>query len=82
MKMMKDTAPTEAVGCTIDGGQEARMEIRVEAKPVGNFNHSEIVKLGDHVEHWLNGVKVVDTSLDAPAIEEGLAKRWKGKAPV
>jgi hypothetical protein len=29
MKTMKDTAPTEAVGCTIDGGQEPIMEILV-----------------------------------------------------
>ena len=30
MERMKETAPTEAVGCTIDGGQEAKMEILVE----------------------------------------------------
>ena len=29
MKKMKQTAPMEAVGSTIDGGQEAKMEILV-----------------------------------------------------
>jgi hypothetical protein len=27
---------------------------------IGEFNHSRIVVRGAHVEHWLNGVKVVD----------------------
>ncbi|MEZ5353849.1 MAG: DUF1080 domain-containing protein [Bryobacteraceae bacterium] len=48
------------------------------AKPVGEFNHSRIVKRGAQVEHWLNGEKVVDSSLDAPEIKEGADKRWKG----
>ena len=28
-------------------------------KPVGEFNHSKIVVLGDRIEHWLNGERVV-----------------------
>ncbi len=46
------------------------------AKPVGEFNHSRIVVRGKHVEHWMNGVKVVDSTLDAPAAMEGIEKRW------
>ncbi len=46
------------------------------AKPVGEFNRSRIVLRGNHVEHWMNGVKVVDASLDDPAGLEGFEKRW------
>jgi len=28
-------------------------------KPLGQYNHSRIVCTGAHVEHWLNGVKVI-----------------------
>ncbi|HEX3877851.1 MAG TPA: DUF1080 domain-containing protein [Bryobacteraceae bacterium] len=45
-------------------------------KPVGEFNHSRIVLRGDHVEHWMNGVKVVDASLKSPRVAEAMTKRW------
>ena len=51
------------------------------ARPVGEFNHSRIVLRGNHVEHWLNGVKVVDSSLNAPAALAGIQKRW-GSVPA
>jgi hypothetical protein len=51
-------------------------------KPVGEFNHSRIVVKGDHIEHWLNGEKVVDGSLKAPEIEKGVAKRWGAGSAV
>jgi hypothetical protein len=44
--------------------------------PVGEFNHSRLVVKGDHVEHWLNGVKVVEASLKDPEIAQACAKRW------
>ena len=46
-------------------------------KPVGEFNHSRIVLRGNHVEHWMNGVKVVDSSLDSPDALQGIGTRWK-----
>ena len=49
---------------------------REAARPVGEFNHSRLVLSGNHIEHWLNGVKVVDATLDQPEIAAGLAKRW------
>jgi hypothetical protein len=45
-------------------------------KPVGEFNHSRLVVKGDSVEHWLNGVKVVDGSLNAPEVAKGTGARW------
>jgi len=46
------------------------------ARPAGEFNHSRILLRGNRVEHWLNGVKVVDASLDAPEAMAGIRKRW------
>jgi hypothetical protein len=56
--------------------------LRDATKPVGQWNHSRLVLKGDHVEHWLNGVKVVDGSLAAPEVERAAAKRWGAGSPV
>jgi hypothetical protein len=52
------------------------------ARPAGEFNQSRIVLRGNHVEHWLNGERVVDVQLDSDQIAEGLAKRWTTGSPV
>ena len=44
-------------------------------KPVGEFNEVRIVKRGSRVEHWLNGVKVVDEDLEAPELKALLKAR-------
>lgn len=51
-------------------------------RPVGQFNHSQLVLKGNHVEHWLNGEKVVEADLDSPQVKETLAKRWGKDSPV
>jgi Domain of Unknown Function (DUF1080) len=51
------------------------------AKPAGEWNSARLVVKGSHFEHWINGVKVLDGSLDDPRIEAGAAKRWKQYAP-
>ena len=51
-------------------------------RPVGEFNQSRLVVKGNHVEHWLNGVKVVDTDLDSALAAERIAHRWGLGTPV
>jgi len=51
-------------------------------RPAGEFNQSRLVVKGNHVEHWLNGVKVVDTYLDSPLAKERIAHRWGRGTPV
>ena len=50
------------------------------ARPAGEWNSSRIVARGQHFEHWINGVMVLDGNLDSEAVAAGAAKRW-GPAP-
>jgi len=50
-------------------------------KPVGEWNHSVLKVQGTHVEHWLNGVKIVDASIAPNDIKPKLRTRW-GKSPA
>jgi hypothetical protein len=51
-------------------------------RPVGEFNESRLVVKGNHVEHWLNGVKVVEADLDSALAAEHIAHRWGAGTPV
>ncbi len=51
-------------------------------RPVGQFNESRLLVKGNHVEHWLNGVKVVETDLDSTLAAERIAHRWGNATPV
>ncbi len=46
------------------------------AKPPGEWNTGRVLVKGDHIEHWINGVKVLDGSLRDPGVREGATKRW------
>ena len=43
-------------------------------KQVGEWNASRIVLRGPHVEHWLNGDKVLKYELGSDAVKAGIAK--------
>ncbi len=43
-------------------------------KPAGEINSGRIVINGLHVEHWLNGVKVIEYELESPALMAAKAK--------
>ena len=42
-------------------------------KPAGSWNHARVVVRGDHIQHWLNGEKVVDVQRSGPEWEKLLA---------
>jgi hypothetical protein len=49
---------------------------------IGEFNHSRLVVRRTHVEHWLNGTKVVEFEMTAPEVDRLLRNDLpKGAAP-
>lgn len=52
------------------------------AKAPGEFNDARIVVRGKHIEHWLNGVKVVEGDLGSPDASAKAAKRWTTASPI
>jgi len=52
------------------------------SKPAGEFNHSKIVINKGHVEHWLNGTKVVEYQLWSSEWEKQKSNsKWKDVKP-
>jgi hypothetical protein len=51
-------------------------------RPPGQWNEVRIIVYGNHVEHWLNGTKVVEYELGSPDWETRLNaskfKQWPG----
>jgi hypothetical protein len=41
--------------------------------PIGEWNHSRLVFNGNHGEHWLNGLKVLEYELGSPSMNAALA---------
>lgn len=50
-------------------------------KPVGEWNASRIVVKGGHVEHWLNGAKILKYELGSDAVKQGIAASKFKNAP-
>jgi hypothetical protein len=47
-------------------------------KPVGEWNHTKIVLKGNHVEHWLNGEKIVEAEIGSDDWNARITKsKWK-----
>lgn len=51
-------------------------------KPVGEYNTAKLIVKGNHVEHWLNGNKVVEYEMGSPDMTELLAKSKFSKNPI
>jgi hypothetical protein len=64
---LKDTQHTGA-------NYDLQPPARDVSKPAGEWNTSRILAKGKHVEHWLNGVKLVEYDIGSPAWEQLVAK--------
>lgn len=59
---------------TSAGANYALYPAEVDAvRPVGEWNRVRIVARGNHIEHWLNGEKVVEYELGSPDWQERVA---------
>jgi hypothetical protein len=48
-------------------------------KPAGEWNTSEVIVRGKHVEHWLNGKKVLEYEMESPELLAAIQKsKFKG----
>ena len=54
---------------------------KLAALPPGDWNESRLVVKGDHFEHWINGVMVLDGLFSSAEARAGTATRW-AKAPT
>lgn len=50
-------------------------------KPVGEWNASRVLVQGNHVEHWLNGAKVLEYELGSEAVRAAVANSKFRNAP-
>jgi len=50
------------------------LSVKSPVKPPGEWNTSRILVRGNHVEHWLNGIKVVEYELGSAEVKAAVAK--------
>jgi hypothetical protein len=50
-------------------------------RPAGEYNEARIIAKGNHIEHWLNGVKIVEYEIGSPEWEELVAQSKFGEMP-
>jgi hypothetical protein len=55
--------------------------VKDATRPVGEWNEGRIVAKGNHVEHWLNGVKVVEYEIGSADWNARVKKSKFGKIP-
>lgn len=48
---------------------------------IGAFNHSRVIVHGDHVEHWLNGAKVLEFEVQQPEVNRLLLSMRPAESP-
>lgn len=67
---------TEAEGTRVTAAfyDVLKPTVKTPTKHSFEINHSRIVVKGDHVEHWLNGVKVLEYECGSPAIKDAVAQ--------
>jgi hypothetical protein len=58
-----------------------KTSVKTTVSPPGEVNHSRIVVKGNQVEHWLNGVKVLEYECGSDATKAAVAESKFNKTP-
>ena len=64
-----DTAAIRSAGSLYD----LIIPVNKHLKPIGEYNQARLIVNGNHVEHWLNGYKVVEYENNSAAMNKMLA---------
>ena len=56
--------------------------IRDVTRPVGEWNETRVIASGNHVEHWMNGVKLLEYEIGSPDWHKRVQASKFGKIPV
>jgi hypothetical protein len=57
------------------------VQVPAKAKPIGEWNRSRLVVSGRHIEHWLNGERVLQFDLGSDEVKAALAQSKFKAAP-
>jgi hypothetical protein len=49
--------------------------------PPNEWHRARVVVRGQHIEHWLNGVRVLSTELTAPSLRDAVARQARPDVP-
>ncbi|MEQ8687382.1 MAG: DUF1080 domain-containing protein [Imperialibacter sp.] len=65
-----DTAAVRSAGSLYDLIKPTNKKL----KPIGDFNQAKLIHNNGHVEHWLNGAKVLEFEIGSPEMTKLLAE--------
>lgn len=69
-KYFNDTAAIRSAGSLYD----LIMPKNKKLNPIGDFNQARLIHKDGHVEHWLNGDKVIEFEIDSPEMKALLSE--------
>lgn len=73
-QMVDDATVGDALHQTASFYEVLAPQVKPPTRPPGEWNQSRLVVSGNHVEHWLNGVKVLAYELGSTEVKAGVAK--------
>jgi len=73
-QMVDDTTASGPIHRTASFYDVLPTQIPTKVNPPGEWNRSRIVVQGRHIEHWLNGAKVLSYQLGSDEVKAALAK--------